>query len=127
MKTLICCMLLLVNNGIINHDVSRRAGNYCWPVSILKVDAGQSQVNWHIAKITGTHDGTLKVYSGQLILHNHKLNGGTILLDMNTIAVTDLIQPDKQKLEANLKGDNFFNTGRFSVARFDITNVSYAA
>ena len=48
-----------------------------------------------------------------------------IVLDMNTIAVTDLTQPDKQKLEANLKGENFFAAGRFATARFDIANVTY--
>jgi len=52
--------------------------------------------------------------------------GGFILIDMQSIKVTDLQSPDKEKLEANLKGDNFFDTGRFTVARFDITSIIYA-
>ncbi len=125
MKTFVLCLLFLINDsGAIKADY--RLNKITWPVNILKVDVSASSIEWHIAKMTGTHDGTLKVSSGQLILHNHKLNGGMILIDMNTITDTDLTPPDKQKLEANLKGDNFFDTGRFTVARFDITNVAHA-
>jgi polyisoprenoid-binding protein YceI len=66
------------------------------------------------------------MYWGQLTVQNRKLTGGSVLLDMNTLEVTDLTSPDKQKLEANLKGNNFFDTGRFTVARFDITEVKYS-
>jgi polyisoprenoid-binding protein YceI len=125
MKTFVLCLLFLINNSSANR-AGYRVNKSTWPVNILKVDVSASSIGWHIAKMTGAHDGTLKVSSGQLILHNHKLNGGMILIDMNTITDTDLAPPDKQKLEANLKGDNFFDTGRFSIARFDITNVAYA-
>ena len=125
MKTLILCLLFLAGAGHLNttkHDANKNAS----PVSILKVDVSASMVDWHITKITGKHDGTLKVYTGQLSVQNHRLKAGIVLLDMNTIAVTDLMVPDKQKLEANLKGDNFFDTGRFTVARFDFTSVEYS-
>lgn len=123
MKTLILCVLLLTG-GL--HKTNHGVKKHGWPVSTLKIDVSESRINWHIAKITGKHDGTIKVLSGQLLLQNHQLKSGTVLLDMNTLAVTDLTQPDKAKLEANLKSDYFFDTGRFAVARFDITNVVYA-
>ena len=125
MKTLFLGMLLLVNNSIINGKVNGHENKNDSPVSTLKVDAAQSLVNWHIEKVTGSHTGTLKVFLGQLTVQREKLTGGYILVDMNSLDVTDITQPDKQKLENNLKGDNFFDTGRYTVARFDITSVNY--
>ena len=127
MKTLFLGMLLLVNNSIINGKVNRDVNKNDSPVTTLKVDAAQSQVNWHIEKVTGSHTGTLKVFLGQLTVQRKKLTGGYILIDMNSLDVTDITQPDKQKLENNLKGDNFFDTGRYTVARFDITSVNYSS
>ncbi|CAN5523891.1 hypothetical protein BH09BAC6_BH09BAC6_29780 [soil metagenome] len=127
MKTLILGMLLSINNSIINHHEHKSNNRVSSPVSTLKVDLSQSQVSWKAEKLTGTHTGTLKIFLGQVAVQNHRLTGGSILLDMNSISVTDLEAPDKQKLEANLKGDNFFDTGRHTVARFDITSVNYAS
>jgi polyisoprenoid-binding protein YceI len=126
MKTLFLCMLLLVNKGIIKGKINHHVLKNTSPVSALKVDAAQSLVSWHIAKLTGTHTGTLKVFLGKLTVQRKKLTGGWILIDMNTLDVTDLSQPNKQKLETNLKSDNFFDTGRYTVARFDITEVNYS-
>jgi len=126
MKTLLLCMLLFVNNGFVNSKLNFAFRKDSSPVSTLKVDLSQSMVSWHITKLTGAHTGTLKMYWGQLTVQNRKLTGGSILIDTNTLDVTDLTSPDKQKLEANLKGDNFFETGRFTVARFDITDVKYS-
>ena len=126
MKTLFLCMLLLVNNSIINGKVNRDVNKNGSPVITLKVDAAQSGVNWHIEKVTGSHTGTLKVFLGELTVQRKKLTGGYIVVDMNSLDVTDITQPDKQKLENNLKGYNFFDTGRYTVARFDITMVNYS-
>src|SRR5258707_15658726 len=127
MKTLLLCMLLLVNNNSINRKSNHRVSKNASPVSTLKVDAAQSLIGWHVTKVTGAHTGTLKVFVGQLTIQSKKLTGGYILIDMKTLEETDLNQPDKQKLETNLKGVNFFDTGRFTVARFDITEVNYSS
>lgn len=127
MKTLFLGMLLLVNNSIISGKINGHVNKSSSPVITLKVDAAQSKVNWHIEKVTGSHTGTLKVFLGQLTVQRKKLTGGYILVDMNSLDVTDLTQPDKQKLENNLKGDNFFDTGRYTVARFDITMANYSS
>jgi polyisoprenoid-binding protein YceI len=115
-------MLLLVNGGILNRNASLKTSK----VFTLDVNKSQSKVNWHATKPTGTHDGTIGIYAGKLNLQGTKLLGGYILIDMQSLQVTDLASPDKEKLENNLKGDNFFDSGRFAVARFDITNVAYA-
>jgi len=122
MKALLLSMLLLVNGSIINPHTAAKTSK----VTSLNVNKNESKLTWHAEKMTGTHDGTINVYWGKLNFQDKKLLSGFILLDMQSIQVTDLKSPDKEKLEANLKGDNFFDTGRFTVARFDITNISYA-
>ena len=122
MKTLILCTLLLVNSGVFTGNTEVKTGK----VSSLEVDKTQSKVTWHAEKPTGTHDGSINIYTGKLTFQDKKLLGGFILIDMQSLKVTDLTSPDKEKLESNLKGDNFFDTGRYTVARFDITNVTYA-
>jgi len=121
MKNLILCMLLLVNGGMLNRIAPLEPGK----IISLEVNKAQSKVNWHATKPTGTHDGTIGIYLGKLNLQGKKLVGGYVLIDMQSLQVTDLTSPDKEKLENNLKGDNFFDTGRFAVARFDITGVDY--
>jgi polyisoprenoid-binding protein YceI len=120
-------MLLLINNSVFSVYGDHNPLEKKWPVATFKVDASQSLVNWHIAKLTGSHTGTIKVYWGQLTVRNKKLTGGSVLIDMTKLDVTDLTSPDKEKLEANLKGINFFDTGRFMVARFDISEVKYSS
>lgn len=121
MKNLILCMLLLVNGGTLSSNASLKISK----AISLDVNKRDSKVSWHATKPTGTHDGTIGIYSGKLSLLGKKLLGGYILIDMQSLQVTDLTSPDKEKLESNLKGDNFFDSGRFAVARFDITNVAY--
>jgi polyisoprenoid-binding protein YceI len=111
----------LINNGVFTRDTEIKTGK----VSSLEVDKAQSKVTWHAEKTTGIHDGSINIYTGKLIFQDKKLLGGFILIDMQSLKVTDLTSPDKEKLESNLKGDNFFDTGRYTVARFDITNVAY--
>ena len=121
MKTFILYTLLLVNSNVFAPNSEIKTSK----ISSLEVDKAQSKVNWHAEKPTGTHDGSINIYSGKLTFQYKKLLGGFILIDMQSLKVTDLSSPDKEQLESNLKGDNFFDTGRYTVARFDITNVAY--
>jgi len=121
MKALILGVLLLVNSSIINPHTSVKTSK----IVSLDVNKTESKITWHAEKPTGTHDGSIDVYWGKLNIRDKRLVGGFILIDMQSIKVTDLTSPDKEKLESNLKGDNFFDAGRFTVARFDITNIIY--
>jgi polyisoprenoid-binding protein YceI len=127
MKTLILWVLLLTNNSVRNAGVRRHTHKSMSPVSILRVDPSQSQVSWKAEKLTGTHTGTIKIFLGQLTVQRGRLLGGYIMLDMNTITVSDLTESGKQRLENNLKSKNFFDVGRYTVARFDISTVAYAS
>jgi polyisoprenoid-binding protein YceI len=122
MKTLLFCLLILSNTGL-----STRTSNYPKPggVSVLTVDAAVSTINWKAEKPTGKHNGTIRIQSGNLIFYCKQLAKGSIAIDMNSITVSDLAMPDKQKLENNLKGDNFFDTDSFPLGKLDIVSVDH--
>src|ERR1700710_42130 len=63
--------------------------------------------------------------SGILIFYCKQLTKGSVTIDMNSITVHDLVMPDKPKLENNLKGDNFFDTDSFPLAKLDIVSVDH--
>ena len=95
----------------------------------LPVDLGASMVNWEGAKPTGTHTGMIKLSSGEITLDGMTITGGSFVLDMTSIAVTDLEGDMKGNLEAHLKGtsegkeDHFFNVAKYPTGKFEITKV----
>ena len=122
MKTLLISLLILTGVGFDNGTISNpKPGG----ISVLTVDPAQSTVAWKAEKTTGKHLGTVKIQSGSLTMYCGQLAKGTVLIGMQTLEVTDLSAPDKQKLENNLKGDNFFDTGKFPQATLDIISVDH--
>ena len=75
----------------------------------LTVDATQSTMKWHAEKVTGKHDGTVKLAGGTVIVDGNKLTGGTIEADMTTIENTDVQGEYRAKLVNHLKSDDFFS------------------
>jgi len=122
MKTLFISLLIL--GGALGNKPTTTASNP-GGVSLLKVDAASSTISWKAEKTTGSHLGTIAIKSGSLTMYCGQLSKGTVLIDMGTMAVTDLSAPDKQKLENNLRGDNFFDIEKFPEARLEIVSVDH--
>ncbi|MBS1500460.1 MAG: YceI family protein [Bacteroidetes bacterium] len=121
MKTFLFSLLMLCHAWSGKPVVNYEPGG----VSVLAVNTSSSSVGWSAQKPTGTHTGTVKISSGNLTMHCGQLYSGTVILDMATLTVDDLTQPDKQKLEDNLRSDYFFDTGKFPEARLDIISVNH--
>ena len=89
-----------------------------------------AKVTWEGSKPTGKHVGTVNVAKGIFTVKDGSLAAGTVVLDMNTITVTDLTGDDKAGLEEHLKGtgaegaDDFFSVTKFPMARFEIISVT---
>jgi polyisoprenoid-binding protein YceI len=91
------------------------------------VDTGASIVHWEGAKPTGTHNGTVKIQEGKLIVENGNITGGEFVIDLNTIANHDLDDAEmNQKLVGHLKSEDFFHVEKHPVAVFTITEVKNA-
>lgn len=87
------------------------------------VDAEQSVLNWKGAKPTGTHNGTVKLEKGSLLVENNKLVGGEFVVDMTSIKNEDLDEKGAAKLEGHLKSADFFDVEKYPASKFVIVSV----
>ena len=89
------------------------------------IDIEESSVFWIGRKMTGEHFGEIKVKEGYVDIADCKINGGNIIIDMQSISVLD-IEEEKwnKKLEGHLKNADFFDVDIFPEASFSI-NGSY--
>lgn len=90
----------------------------------ISLKPAASSIEWHAEKITGSHSGTIALKKGNVIIENEKLTGGTFIIDMSTIVVTDIDGAGKTKLEGHLNSKDFFNTKEFNESSFVITSVN---
>lgn len=82
-----------------------------------------SKVTWKGYKVTGSHEGTIAVKSGDLVFEDGKLTGGNIVIDMTTINTTDLQGEYKGKLDGHLKADDFFGVAKHKTASLNFKKV----
>lgn len=82
-----------------------------------QIKAKSSSVKWVGKKITGQHDGAIDVKNGFLTFKGKKLVGGTVVIDMSSIIVSDLKGKSKGKLEGHLKADDFFGVEKHKTSK----------
>ncbi|MFK8161330.1 MAG: YceI family protein [Lewinella sp.] len=92
------------------------------------VDPAASIVNWEGAKVAYGHVGTVPVTTGQLMVAEGNLVGGKFSLDLRKMECTDIEDAEKNgKLIGHLMSPDFFDTEKFPMAEFTITQVQPAA
>ncbi len=88
------------------------------------VDIISSVLTWKGSKPTGSHNGTVALKSGNLVVENGKIKSGVFVVDLNTIKCVDLAGTDGAgKLEGHLKGEDFFDVAKYPTATFTIKSV----
>ncbi|MDQ3051471.1 MAG: YceI family protein [Bacteroidota bacterium] len=92
-------------------------------VDTYKVDTAASKVEWFAEKVTGKHNGTVQLTSGD-ISNDHGRLGGKFVMDMKTITVVDLTGENKTKLENHLRSEDFFSVEKFPTSTFEIATVT---
>lgn len=93
-------------------------------VRTVTLSPDQSEVRWLGKKVTGQHNGTLKLKGGSVQLVGDEIKGGDIQLDMGSVVVEDVKDPEyNAKLVAHLKNDDFFSSSTYPVSSFKITRV----
>lgn len=96
---------------------------------IIAVSNQESSISWEGSKPTGTHAGTIDIAQGHVTVQDNKIVGGSFVMDMNTITVTDLDGDMKAGLEGHLKGlaegkeDHFFNVAKYPSAKFEVSKI----
>jgi polyisoprenoid-binding protein YceI len=108
----ICCCLLVSFTGIKPHT------------DVYKVNTDSSRLEWYAEKVTGKHNGTIKFSSGEFS-NNHGNFTGTFVVDMNTIANSDIQSEEhKKKLENHLKSADFFDAATYPTSTFVMTSIT---
>lgn len=92
-------------------------------VDTYRVDTKASKIEWMAEKVTGKHNGSINLSSGELH-NNHGRFAGKFVIDMNSITVLDLTGSSKEKLEGHLKSDDFFSTAKFATSTFEVTGLA---
>lgn len=93
----------------------------------LAVNTSGSKIEWEGKKVTGNHNGTIQIRSGELFVDGQKVTGGSFDIDFNTIEVLDLTDPEMNgKLTSHLKSDDFFAASSHPTGKFVITSVEQA-
>ncbi|MCF8364877.1 MAG: YceI family protein [Bacteroidales bacterium] len=87
--------------------------------AVYYADKNESTIEWEGYKPTGTHHGTINISKGKLEAKEGVLVGGEFTIDMQSIVVLDLTDPDKnKKLLGHLKSSDFFEAETFPTANF---------
>lgn len=88
----------------------------------LKFDVDKSSIKWVGSKVSGSHNGTVKLKDGSLKL-DKKSPEGSFTIDMNSINNLDLSGEWKGKLEGHLKSDDFFSVAKFPTSTFKLKKL----
>jgi polyisoprenoid-binding protein YceI len=89
-----------------------------------KLDAASSSVEWTAKKVTGQHNGTVAIKSGELKAEAGKLTAGKFAMDMTAIKVVDITDAETNgKLAGHLNSDDFFATAKNPESTFEIVSV----
>lgn len=88
------------------------------------IDTNRSEIKWKAGKVTGEHEGTIRLLTGSLSITNNSIKSGTFTINMASITVTDLKGQSRNNLLNHLKSDAFFSVADNPTSRFEITKVN---
>ncbi len=94
-----------------------------------RIDTANSRIEWKGFKIVKSenmsHFGTINFESGEITMHEGKLESGKFTADMTSMTSTDLKDDAEQnsKLIGHLKSADFFDTQKYPTATFEITEI----
>jgi polyisoprenoid-binding protein YceI len=83
----------------------------------LSADTSKTTLSWLGEKVTGQHNGTIKLQSGWLNWKDNKIVSAEFIIDMASIKEAS----GNERLEGHLKSDDFFSVGKFPVAKLVLT------
>lgn len=90
-----------------------------------EIDLEASTISWVGKKVTGKHEGMIKLKSASVKMDQGNFIGGSFVIDMTSITCTDLA-PDQggDKLVGHLSSDEFFGIENHPTAELNITKVT---
>lgn len=83
----------------------------------MAADTSKTTLGWLGEKVTGQHNGTIKLQSGWLNYRDNKIVSGEFIIDMSSIKDAG----NNSRLEGHLKSDDFFGVVKFPTAKLVLT------
>ena len=100
------------------------AGTFAIYAQKIDFKPSDAVVKWTGNKIGGSHNGEIKIKSGNLELKAGNIVKGSVVIDMKSITCKDLENETyNKKLVDHLNSDDFFGVEKFPVATFSITKA----
>jgi len=95
---------------------------YAETAQTVKFDLDKSKLIWAGKKVTGSHQGELKLKSAKGEIHSDGALSGSFDIDMSSLKVTDIETPkDNKKLVNHLQSPDFFKVQEYPTVSFKIT------
>lgn len=92
--------------------------------TLLHVSTGKSKITWTGRNLANFHFGNLLLSDGAIEVKDGIITGGRFTIDMKSITCDDLKDAIYNKMLINhLSSADFFETSKFPIAQFEITNA----
>lgn len=88
------------------------------------VDTAATTLAWLAKKVTGQHNGTIKVSGGEITLEGVNVKSGNFSIDMNSMVILDIQGGSNAKLLGHLKSDDFFSSAKYPTTTFVLSSVT---
>jgi polyisoprenoid-binding protein YceI len=127
MKTLVSALTLGCILAIPSFAADpKKAKGFLPEPKTFSIDTNASQLNWKATKVTGAHEGSIKLKSGAFQMFNGELKGAELVADMNSIDVTDIPRTNSShaKLIGHLKSDDFFSVAQNPTATLKVNKIT---
>lgn len=89
----------------------------------LVINPENSKVEFGASKVTKSHSGSFKLFSGTIDLVNNSIEQSRVTLDINT----DSVVTDDEGLTKHLKTADFFDVAKYPKATFGSTKIEASA
>ena len=90
-------------------------------IDTVWIDNSISEVEWIGNKISGSHNGKVKIKNGYVLKKDDLLTGGEVIIDMESISVDDIKHEEwNLSLVQHLKNEDFFDVKKFPTATLKI-------
>ena len=94
-------------------------------IETIQVDPAASKIEWLGKKVTGQHNGEIKISEGTIGFDGATFKSANFTVDMTTITNADLTDAEyNKKLVTHLNSDDFFSVDKFKTAKFVSKSVS---
>ncbi|MHC0442874.1 YceI family protein [Flavobacterium sp. 3-210] len=90
----------------------------------MEIQSVDSRIDWIGRKVTGAHNGTIKVKEGSFLLIDGQITTGEVIIDMSTLVILDVTDSaTNTQFAGHLASDDFFSIEKFPTAVFEILST----